>query len=162
MQIPSNWRAFDAQNGFGVTIVPEGGVVEQGNGEQGIVYGVIVNHYDPFEGSYGRGNNASIEQATNDVVSQIQQGNSYLRVSSRGRRQTIDGAPGMTTMLSGTSPLTGEEERVTLVTRQMGDGHVLYTLMIAPGRDYASMNTAFTRMLQSLRVNDDAAHASNR
>jgi hypothetical protein len=157
MQIPSNWRAYEADNGFGVTIAPEGGVVDNGSGQESIVYGVIVNHYDPFEGSAGR-RNATIDQATSDLINQIRQGNSHLQVSARGRRETIDGQPGMSTTLSGTSPVTGVEERVTVVTRQMGDGHVLYTLLIAPGPDYATVSTAFNHMVQSLRVNDDAAH----
>jgi hypothetical protein len=161
MQIPSNWRAYEAQNGFGVTIVPEGGVVDTGDGQESIVYGVIVNHYDPFEGSASRRRNTSIDQATNDLINQIRQTNSHLQVASRGRRETIDGQPGMSTTLSGTSPITGEEERVTVVTRQMGDGHILYTLLIAPGREYGVFSSAFNRMVQSLRVNDEAAHASN-
>jgi hypothetical protein len=160
MQIPSNWRAYEAENGFGVTIVPEGGVVDTGNGQEGIIYGVIVNHYDPFEGSYSR-RNTSLDQATSDLINQIRQTNSHLRVASRGRRETIDGAPGMSTVLSGTSPLTGQEERVTVITREMGDGHVLYTLLIAPGRDYGAVTPAFNRMVQSLRVNDEAAHGNN-
>jgi hypothetical protein len=163
MQIPSNWRAYEAQNGFGVTIAPEGGVVDTGDGQQSIIYGVIVNHYDPFEGSTsGRGQrNPTIEQASADLITQIRQGNPHLKAAARGRRETIDGQPGYSTTLSGTSPVTGEEERVTVVTRQMGDGHVLYTLLIAPGRDYNTVSAAFNRMVQSLRVNDEAAHASN-
>ena len=128
MQIPSNWRAYEADNGFGVTIAPEGGVVDTGDGQQSIIYGVIVNHYDPFEGSTSGRNrgNPTIEQASADLITQIRQGNSHLQATSRGRRETIDGQPGFSTTLSGTSPVTGEEERVTVVTRQMGDGHILY------------------------------------
>ena len=107
MQIPSNWRAYDAQNGFGVTIVPDGGVVDTGNGQEGIVYGVIVNHYDPFEGTSTR-RNPTLAQATNDLVRQIRETNSHLQAAKGGRRETIDGAQGMTRVLSGTSPLTGE------------------------------------------------------
>ena len=161
MQIPSNWRAYEADNGFGVTIAPEGGVVDTGDGQQSIIYGVIVNHYDPFEGSTAGRRNATIEQASADLINQIRQGNAHLQAAGRGRRETIDGQPGYSTTLSGTSPVTGEEERVTVVTRQMGDGHILYTLLIAPGRDYNTVSAAFNRMVQSLRVNDEAAHASN-
>jgi hypothetical protein len=135
--------------------------VDTGNGQESIIYGVIVNHYDPFEGNSGR-RNPTIEQASADLITQIRQGNPHLQAASRGRRETIDGQPGYSTTLSGTSPVTGEEERVTVVTRQMADGHVLYTLLIAPGRDYNTVSAAFNRMVQSLRVNDDAAHASNR
>src|SRR5204863_1357519 len=143
----------------GVTIVPEGGVVDQGNGEQSIVYGVIVNHYDPFQGGDNtRRRGGNLDQATSDLVNQIRQTNTYLRSASRGRRETIDGEPALSTVLSGTSPVTGEEERVTVYTRQTDDGHVVYALLIAPGRDYGVVGPAFSRMLQSFRVNDQVAH----
>src|SRR5262249_50664882 len=149
MQIPSNWRAYEADNGYGVTLVPEGGVVDQGGGQQSIVYGVIVNHYDPFEGRYDRGRRSStLEQATGDLVDQIRRTNTYLGSPSRSHRETMDGEPALSTVLSGTSPVTGEEERVTVYTRQTDDGHVVYALLIAPGRDYGVMSQAFSRMLQ--------------
>ena len=192
IQIPSNWRAYDAQNGFGVTIVPDGGVVDTGNGQQGLVYGVVVNHYDPFEGTAGR-RNPTLAQATTDLVRQIRESNTHLRPGGAGRgmggggqrqgggagqrqgigggargqgigggqRQGVGSGVGMTRVLAGVSPVTGEQERVTLVTQQMGDGHVLYALLIAPERDYAAMSPAFSRMVQSLRVNDQSAHGNS-
>jgi hypothetical protein len=140
-----------------VTLVPEGGVVETSNGQQAILYGVIVNHYDPFEGSVGR-RNATLQQATSDLINQIRQTNTHLRSSGSARRTTIDGQPALTTVLTGTSPVTGEEERVTAVTRETGDGHVIYSLFIAPGRDYSTFARAYERMLNSMRVNDEVAH----
>jgi hypothetical protein len=56
------------------------------------------------------------------------------------------------------SPVTGESERVTLVTREAGDGHVLYLLLIGPGGLYDELRDAFERMVSSLEVNDRAAH----
>ena len=58
---------------------------------------------------------------------------------------------------TGRSVMLGDE--LTAIVRTM---FVLYTLLIAPGRDYNTVSAAFNRMVQSLRVNDDAAHASNR
>jgi Zn-dependent protease with chaperone function len=161
MDVPDNWQGYDAENGFGVTLVPEGGVVETSNGQQAILYGVIVNHYDPFEGSVGR-RNATLQQATADLVNQIRQTNTHLRSSGGARRTTIDGQPALTTVLTGTSPVTGEEERVTAVTRETGDGHVIYSLFIAPGRDYSTFARAYERMLNSLRINDAVAHGTTR
>src|SRR6185295_19405115 len=69
IQYPENWRAYEPDNGFGVTIVPEGGVVDTGNGQQSIIYGVIVNHYDPFEARNSR-QAASLETANQDLVAQ--------------------------------------------------------------------------------------------
>jgi hypothetical protein len=64
-------------------------------------------------------------------------------------------------VLSGRSPVTGDDERVTVFAREMGDGHVIYSLFIAPGRDYAALSRTFTQMMNSLQVNDRAAHAVN-
>src|SRR6185369_13593668 len=51
---PDNWSAYSS-SGYGVTFAPPGGIVNQSNGHQGILVGVIVNHYVPFEGSIGAG-----------------------------------------------------------------------------------------------------------
>jgi predicted Zn-dependent protease len=157
LEVPDNWQGYEAENGFGITLVPEGGVAETSDGQQAIVYGVIVNHYDPFEGSVGR-RNPTLQQATNDLVGQIRRTNAHLRTRSGARRTTIDGRPALTTVLAGTSPATGEEERVTVVARETGDGHVVYALFIAPGRDYSRFSPVFERMLNSMQVNDQVAH----
>ena len=157
IQYPDNWRSYEPDNGYGVTIVPNGGVVDTGNGQQSIIYGVIVNHYDPFQATSSR-REPTLDQATQDLVTQITQSNSHLRPSGSRRRETIDGAPALSQVLSGRSPVTGEEERVTVFTRQLPDGHVIYSLFIAPGREYASMAPVFSRMVRSLQVNDEVAH----
>jgi Zn-dependent protease with chaperone function len=165
---PENWRPYEDNNGYGVTLVPEGGVASTGNGQQSIIYGVIVNHYTPFEGSmedgsYSRNrrsrNRVNLEDATNDLINQLTQSNSYLRPVDRSeRRQSIDGENALSVVLSGRSPITGQEERVTLFTRELADGHVIYSLFIAPGQDYDELSRTFQRMISSLRVNDEVAH----
>lgn len=154
IQHPDNWEAY-ASSGFGVTIAPRGGVVDTGDGQQSIVYGVIVNHYDPFEARRG---DPTLQEATQDLLAQIQRTNPHLRVSGGLRRQRVEGAPGFSAVLSGRSPVTGREERVTAFTRELADGHVVYALFIAPGDDYRVLSPTFERMMQSLSVNDSAAH----
>jgi hypothetical protein len=61
-------------------------------------------------------------------------------------------------VLSGRSPVTGLDERVTVYTRGLPDGHVVYALAISPSRDAPALERTFTAMVQSLRVNDNAAH----
>ena len=157
IQYPDNWRSYEPDNGFGVTIVPNGGVVDTGNGQQSIIYGVIVNHYDPFQATSNR-RAPTLDQATQDLVTQVTQSNSHLRPTGSRRRESIDGAPALSQVLSGRSPVTGEEERVTVFTRQLPDGHVIYSLFIAPGREYAAMAPVFSRMVRTLQVNDEMAH----
>jgi Zn-dependent protease with chaperone function len=157
IEYPDNWRPFEPDNGFGVTIVPEGGVVDTGDGQQSIVYGVIVNHYDPFEAGNSR-RAVTLDQATRDLIAQVTSSNTHLRASGSPRRETIDGAPALSQVLAGRSPATGEEERVTVFTRELPDGHVIYSLFIAPGRDYATMAPVFSRMVRTIQVNDEVAH----
>ena len=156
---PDTWRAYEAEDGFGVTIVPEGGVADSGNGSEAIVYGVIVNHYDPFENTTA--DRITLDDAVLDLVEHIRQGNPHLRASGAPRRETLDGHSARSLVLSGRSPVTGAEERVALSARQMGDGHILYALFVAPGQDYATFDRTFTQMKQSLRVDDGAAHGDS-
>jgi Zn-dependent protease with chaperone function len=152
---PDNWSAHPAERGYGVVIAPSGGILEA-DGQQAVVYGVVVNHYDPFE----RGSEAgTLEEATEDLSRQVRRGNPQLQVE-RGseRRETLDGARARSLVLSGRSPATGEQERVTVFTRELADGHVLYALFVAPAAQYPELQRTFDRMVSSLRVDDRAAH----
>lgn len=172
---PDNWRAYASNSGFAVSMAPEGGVVDTGNGQQAMLYGVMVNHYTPFEGETARQQESrqrsyapfedtdqwrgSLEDATDDLVRQIIRSNSYLQAQDgQARREQIDGQSSFSVALSGRSPVTGQEERVTVVTRSLTDGDVIYALSVVPGRGYDSMTRAFTQMLRTLNVNDDAIH----
>jgi len=172
---PDNWRTYGANTGYAVSIAPEGGVVETANGQQAMLYGVIVNHYAPFEGDSVRRSgsasrsyapfedtpqwNGSLEDATDDLVRQLIRSNSYLRAQEgHARRELIDGAASYSVILSGRSPVTGQDERVTVVTRGLSDSHVIYALSIVPGGVNDAMTQTFTRMLRSMTVNDEAGH----
>jgi hypothetical protein len=172
---PDNWRAYAADSGWAVSMAPDGGVVDTGNGQQAMLYGVIVNHYAPFEGDTERqqesqqrnyapfedteGWRGSLEAATDDLVRQIIRSNTYLQAQDgQARREEIDGASSFSVALSGRSPVTGQEERVTVVTRGLSDGHVIYALCIGPGRGYDGVARTFAQMLRTLTVDDNAFH----
>ena len=154
---PDNWSAY-ASSGYGVTFAPPGGIVNQSNGHQGVLVGVIVNHYVPFEGSIGAGyRNSSLEAATADLVNQIQQGNSYLRRSGNDRRLTVSGHPSYATTLVGSSP-GGDEERITVVTSELPDQHIMYMMLVGRSQDYGAISPTFNHMLRSMRFNESAQH----
>jgi hypothetical protein len=174
---PNNWNTFGS--GVAVSMAPTGGVVQGSNGQNVMVYGVIINHYSPFEGEESRRSQSlqrnyapfedrtlprgSLEDATDDLVRTILDANTYLRTETgSAQSEVIDGAAGFSVVLSGTSPATGMEERVTVYTRGLTDGHVLYALGITPGPNAASFDPVFRRMMRTLNVNDQAAHRSTR
>ena len=164
---PDNWRVSES-GGYGVTILPQGGAVRASNGQDILVYGVVINHYEPFAGQPGdvfnqpvRGR-GTLEQATNDLANELMQANRHLRfVSNSMRRQTIDNANALSVVLGGRSPVTGADERVTVFTRQLPDGHVLYVLFVAPAQDYNALSRTFQSMVSSLRVNDNSYHSEH-
>ena len=154
IEYPDNWRAYAPARGYGVVIAPEGGIQGSGTQSEGIVCGVVINHYDPFD----RSGNPTLEEATDDIVAQVRRGNTHLRQQGRSRRQTVGGMRGLAVDLRGRSPATGEQERVSVLTRELRDGHLLYALVVMPGPDASRLGPAFDRMLDSMRVDERSAH----
>ncbi|HYO77437.1 MAG TPA: M48 family metallopeptidase [Thermoanaerobaculia bacterium] len=164
---PSNWKVYDSGS-FGVTIAPEGGVGNIGNKTE-IVYGLMVNHYDPFGNtprSYLRdGRNSSsnravtLEDATNDLVAQVRQGSPHLRViDGSGQQFRLDGKTAMSASLRGRNPNTRLDERVTVVTRALPDGHLIYMLFVTPEQDAGRYSSVLNQVVQSINVNDTHRH----
>ncbi|HWP71283.1 MAG TPA: M48 family metallopeptidase [Gemmatimonadaceae bacterium] len=171
---PSNWKTYPS--GYAVSMAPDGGVVTLSNGQPNMVYGAIVNHYAPFNGETDRWEQSLqrnyspfedrntrprgfLEDATDDLVRQLLTSNSYLSATNGSAvPEVVDGARGYSVLLSGRSPVTGEDERVTVYTRGLPDNHVIYAVCIVPARDAAIMDQVCTRMIRSLNVNDSAAH----
>jgi Zn-dependent protease with chaperone function len=155
---PNNWNVYEPVHGYGVTIAPEGGLVDTGGVERDLVSGVIVNHYAPLadddrDGRAYIDGNTSLVHATNDLVAHILTVNPNLDlVQDSERRSRIDGADSISIVLSGRSPVTRQEERVTVFSREIPDDQVIYALFIAPEQDYRQLNETFSRMISSLRV----------
>ncbi|HJQ99791.1 MAG TPA: M48 family metalloprotease [Candidatus Polarisedimenticolaceae bacterium] len=164
---PSNWQTYESASGSGVTLAPEGGLVDAGGHQRDLIYGVVLNVYAPF-GNDGDGSapvedlgvgRTALARAMNDLVGQIVRTNSSLKVVENSPRvEQRDGAAALSLVLSGRSVATGDDERVSVHSRELSDGRVVYALFIAPGQDYGQLHGTFTRMMGSLRVNDDATH----
>jgi hypothetical protein len=158
VRYPANWRVYESST-TGVTIAPEGGVVDA-NGRAEVVYGAIVNHYEPFQNDRRRASYSSnLEEATDDLINQISTSSGYLRlVRGSGRRFTLDGGTALGATLAGTSSVTGLRERVTLVTRQLHDDHLVYMLFITPEQDASNYSRVLNDMVSSMRIDETHAH----
>ena len=150
---PSNWRVYDS-GGFGVTIAPEGAVGTV-RGRTEVVYGAIVNHYEPEV----RGGRVTLQSATNDLLNQIAQASPHLRLISGSSQQVaVDERTGIAASLRGRNPNTGIDERVTVVTRALADGHLMYMVFVTPEEEVRNYNGVISQMLQSIQVADSGAH----
>jgi Zn-dependent protease with chaperone function len=157
---PSNWRVY-SQSSTGAVIAPEGGVLSNGR-QTDIVYGAVINHYDPFNnsGSYLQGGSGvvSLDQATNDLLGQIHNDSPYLRIAGSGQRLRVSGGRALAVTLRGVDPSTNVDERVTLVTRQLSDEHLLYVLFIVPEREASRYDGVLNQMVSSMEVDPNRRH----
>lgn len=170
---PSNWDAH--QSGTAMSFAPAGAMLDREDGAPNLLQGLIVNHYAPFEDDVERWNNSltrhyapfedrsrprgPLEDATDDLVRQILDANSWLTApTGSARSELVDGIRGYSVRLRGRSPLTGETERVTVYTRALPDDNVIYMACIAAGKHASTVERACARMVQSMRVNEAAAN----
>ncbi len=166
VSVPSNWQVYE-QGNSGVTFAPQGGIGNV-NGQAEVVYGAIVNHYDPFGNAQGnslRGSPSggyygtiSVQDATDDLLATVERSNPYLRIVNGSKKQLqLNGVTALSAALRGVDPNTGLEERITVVTRQLSDEHLVYLLFITPERDTNRYAALLNAMVSSLQVSD-AAH----
>lgn len=146
LRYPENWTAYPDREGPGVLLAPERGVFQDENGRSQIAYGTIINYFHPDS----RGRKLTLEEATNQLIQQIQASNPVRILSNSKRRLKVDGQPALSYQLSGPSPMGGDE-RDWLVAVQRDD-HLLYLIFIAPENELAHYQSAFNQMLANLRA----------
>lgn len=141
---PSNWRVFPGANGAGLTIAPSA-AISQGS----IAYGVVM------DGSKA-GGPISMDEATDQLVSALQQSNPGLRANGSPRRIQVDGMEGRSIELTGRSPLRRNDEplaeRDWLVTVPQRQGGILYFVFIAPENEFGQLRPTYERMLDSVKI----------
>jgi hypothetical protein len=167
VSIPSNWQVYQ-QGNTGATFAPQGGVGNV-NGQSDVVVGAIINHYDPFGNAAGsslRGSssgggymgNVTLQDATDDLLATVQRSSPYLQVVSGSKKQLrVNGGSALSAALRGRDPNTNLDERITVVTRQLSDEHLVYMLFITPERDASRYSSVLNTMVSSLQVSN-AAH----
>ncbi len=159
---PTNWKAYGEGASFATSLAPDGGIVEAANGQPALAYGVVVNHYEPFEGERVRrevNKRGKLENASLDLVRQIRRSNPHLRpVKGSTKQEKIAGTVARSVTLSGRSPVTGKDERVVVSSRALSDDHILYALLVTPDSEYEAALPVFARMLQTLELGKRATH----
>jgi hypothetical protein len=161
IQYPDNWQAYG--QGDAVTITPRGGLIDDGQGNQALAYGVIVNIFEPRWDGYGQqlqgpgygqgsGQQAAtrLDQSTDQLVQELRLSNRNMRVIRYREVISVDGDRALSTYLSNDSPLGGRETN-WLVTVEHPDG-LLFFVFTAPERDFQGYEGAFHQMLRSVRI----------
>lgn len=143
LQHPDNWQAYT--QGDAASFVPQGGVVQDRDGNQGMVYGVMLNVFEP----HADGGQVTLEAATDQLVYELRQSNRNMRVARRHEQTRVGGQRALSTVLANDSPLGGREvDWLVTVARPEG---LVYFVFVAPENDFGRYERAFEQMLNSVR-----------
>src|SRR5437870_4691632 len=106
VSVPDNWRELSDQ-GTSVWFAPEGAYGST-NGQVVYTHGVNVGT--------ARTNSRNLQQASNEFVSALQQGNGNLRARTNYQRMDVGGRSGLLITLGNTNEGTGRPEIINVVT----------------------------------------------
>jgi beta-barrel assembly-enhancing protease len=143
LSVPDNWREISEQGA--VWFAPNGGYGSS-NGQAVFTHGTNIG--------IAQTNSRNLQQATNEFLNGLQQGNGNLRARSGYQRTYVAGRNGLSISLSNTNETTGRPEVVNLVTTLMQNGELLYIIMVAPDSDYYNYQSTFQNILHSVQLND--------
>ena len=138
ISVPSNWREMASENN--VTFAPEGG------------YGAIDNQSVFTHGvqvGLARNERHDLQQATDELLSSLAQGNRGMSRPSGYTRGTIGGREGLRAVVSNNAE-TGRE-RLTIYTTQLQDGTLFYVIGVAPEAEASAYQNVFQRVVSSIR-----------
>lgn len=139
---PDNWQAYE--EGPGVVIAPDGGIIEAEGGGGAIAHGVIVNLYEPDDPD------VSLEEATDHLLDAIRTSNPDMREVSRHHTR-LAGQYALSVHLVGPSPRRGEHEIDWLLTLKHRN-RLFYLICIAPEKDFSDYKPSFQGLLDSLHL----------
>jgi Zn-dependent protease with chaperone function len=137
---PDNWR--QSGQGSAVTISPDGGMV---NGS--LTWGMMISPFDADSRGPGR---ISLDDATDQLLKQLQRNNPSMRVTRSHESVRVSGQPGYVTELSNDSPAGGPETD-WIVTTIAPDGDVYYFVGVAPQNDFNLYYRAFDDIIRSVQ-----------
>lgn len=143
VSVPSNWR--ELAGGDSVWYAPEG------------AYGSVQNQAIYTHGvnvGVARTNSRSLQQATDEFIRNLAQGNNNLRQQSGYTRGYIDRRNALAITLSNVNEATGRQEVVTVYTTMLQDGSLFYVIAVAPRDEYNAYARTFQTVVNSIRLNN--------
>ena len=147
LKYPDNWKQLGGDKS-GAAFGPEGGVVNDAGGHGALAYGLSVGTA-PIQGNPG---DNALENATQQLVSGLQQSNPNMKIARQPQRVKLNNQPALSTYLTNDSP-GGGQETDWLITVLRPEG-LVYFVCTAPQQSFESYRPAFGQILDSVRFND--------
>jgi predicted Zn-dependent protease len=143
VSVPDNWQRLGDNNA--VWFAPQG-AFGQYQGQNVFTHGVEVG--------LSRTNSNNLQQATDEFISALAQGNQNLRQRSNYQRGSISGRTALMTTLSNVNEATGQQEIITVYTVLLRNGDLFHLIAVAPQNDFNNYQGVFNNILRSIRIND--------
>ena len=143
VSVPSNWRELASNSS--VWYAPEG------------AYGSVQNQAVFTHGvnlGVTRTSSRNLQQATDEFIRGLAQGNGNIRQQSGYQRGTIGGHTALSMTLSNINEATGQQELVTVYTTILRSGDLFYVVAVAPSNEYSTYSRAFQNIVRSIQLND--------
>jgi hypothetical protein len=140
MSVPDNWREFG--DNASVTYAPDGAFGNH-EGESVFTHGAMVGIAEVPA--------SDLRTASDQYISGILQGNSYLAAEGRYQQTRLGGRDALVRRLAGTSRFTNQREVVDVYMTMLNNRQLFYTILVAPANERGQYNRAFNQILQSLR-----------
>lgn len=144
VSVPENWREISDQ-GASVWFAPNGAY---GSSNDQVVYTHGVNF------GVSQSNSRNLQQATNNFINSLQQGNGNLRARGGYQQTSISGRQALSISLSNVNEATGQAEIVHVITTQLRNGELFYMIAVSPNNEYNNYQNVFQNILRSLQLTD--------
>lgn len=142
VQVPTNWQSIASNSE--IKFVPPNGFGDY-NGETVFTHGAEIG--------VTRASSTDLMDATRTLVESFQRGNPDLRTQGGPRDIRLGGRTGLAVPMVNRSALGGAEY-VGLHTTFLRDGSLLHVATIVPENEASAYQSAFSRMVNSLRLKD--------
>jgi beta-barrel assembly-enhancing protease len=139
--VPSNWRQLKGSGS--VTFAPEGAFATT-NGSSTFTHGI--------EMGVARNDAPDLASATNALVQGFAQTNPRLRAEGQPLHVGFAGRQGLQVRLANVSEGTHDSEVIVLTTALMDDGNLLYSIGVAPEREFERYSATLQRVNESVQL----------
>jgi Zn-dependent protease with chaperone function len=152
---PDNWELQGT--GDSISLAPPRGMVTDPAGKQNAAYGILVNR-EKIDAS------ATLDDATNQIVANIEQSNPHAQALGAREHFRVDGEPALRVTLMNDSPAGGLEKDLLVAVILPNDAtdsspstwretRLLYFICVAPSVEFDDYNPAFQQFIASIRFN---------
>jgi hypothetical protein len=141
VSVPSNWQ--ELQNGGDVTFAPSGGYGTY-NGQTVYTHGIQIG--------LTRNESHDLQTATDELINGFAQSNPDMGRPSRYEQISVNGHRSLRTTMSNRNEVTRNPETIQLVTTDLGNGDVLFSIGVAPNDEFNSYRGVFNKIVSSMRL----------